>query len=330
MKGLKKSFLLILVWLTLVPSLGISAVTSKSGKSINPGLTKKNISPPAAPVGDGRQGAPPIEQVVDQSAYKIKWLDVSYANGLPSQKLDIYLPEKGDGPFPTIIVLHGGGWAGGDKARGTIVSILKAVDRGYAVVSMNYRLSGEAKFPAQIYDVKGAIRFLRANAKKFNLKPDKVAVWGDSAGGHLAALAGTSGGVLEVEDVTMGNIDQSSKVQAVVDWYGPIDLVKMDKANSPERNLIGSPLTEVPDMARKANPMSYISKDDPPFFIQHGNKDAMVPMEQSVLFASALKKVLKKENVTLEIIEGAGHVDKAFETNENISHVLDFLDKIIK
>jgi acetyl esterase/lipase len=195
---------------------------------------------------------------------------------------------------------------------------------------MNYRLSGEAKFPAQIYDVKGAIRFLRANAKKYNLNPERFAVWGDSAGGHLAALAGTSGGVLEVEDITMGNIDQSSRVQAVVDWYGPIDLAKMDKENSPERNLIGSPLADVPDLARKANPVTYISKDDPPFFIQHGDKDIAVLTEQSVLFASALKKVLGKGKVTLEIINGAGHVDKAFETNENISHVLDFLDKILK
>jgi acetyl esterase/lipase len=330
MKRFKKSFLFVVALFFFILSWGFPAGSSEPDRGDDTGLTARDNSLPGVPQGDSRQGSPPVEPGVDQSAYKNKWLDVNYANGLPSQKLDIYLPDIGAGPFPFIIVIHGGGWAHGDKAAGIIVSVLNATKRGYAVASMNYRLSGEAKFPSQIYDVKGAIRFLRANAKKYNLNPEKIAVWGDSAGGHLASLAGTSGGVLEVEDITMGNIEQSSKVQAVVDWYGPIDLAKMDKDNSPERNLIGSPLAEVPDLAKKANPVTYISKDDPPFFIQHGSKDAAVPKEQSVLFGAALKKVLGKGKVTLEIINGAGHVDKAFETDENISHVLDFLDKIIK
>jgi acetyl esterase/lipase len=331
MKRFKKIFLFILTLFILAPSPGFSAGNSEPARGgTGAGLKAGDNSLPGALQGDGRQGSPPIEPGVDQSAYKNKWLDLNYANGLPSQKLDIYLPEEGSGPFPVIIFIHGGGWASGDKANGVIVSVLKAVKRGYAVASMNYRLSGEAKFPSQIYDVKGAIRFLRANAKKYNLNPDKIAAWGNSAGGHLAALAGTSGGVLDVEDITMGNLEQSSKIQAVVDWYGPIDLAKMDKENSPERNLIGSPFSEVPDLAKKANPVTYISKDDPPFFIQHGNKDVAVLPEQSISFASALKKVLGKEKVTSEIINGAGHVDKAFETDENISHVLDFLDKILK
>jgi acetyl esterase/lipase len=308
---------------TVLPAAGQTGETAR-------GIVEQGM-PQGGPQNGPWQGPPGnMAPAIDQSAYKNKFLDQAYANMSAAQKLDIYLPEEGTAPFPLIIVIHGGGWASGDKASGQVASILTAVKMGYAVASINYRLSGEAKFPAQIYDVKAAIRFLRANAEKYRLDPDTFAVWGDSAGGHLASLAGTSGGVSEVEDPAMGNSAQSSSVQAVVDWYGPIDLIRIDRENSAERNLIGSPLADVPELARKSNPVTYISKDDPPFLIQHGNKDSAVPMEQSVNFASALEKVLGKDKVALDIIDGAGHVDKAFETPENISHILDFLDKVLK
>jgi len=147
-----------------------------------------------------------------------KWLDIAYASKSPAQKLDIYLPDAGDGPFPVILSIHGGAFKGGDKGDNQVVPMLEGVRRGYAVVSINYRLSGEAISPAQINDIKAAVRWIRANAKQYKFNPDKIAAWGGSAGGNLAALLGTSGDVKELEDGSQGNANQSSRVQAVVDW----------------------------------------------------------------------------------------------------------------
>ena len=152
--------------------------------------------------------------------------------------------------------------------------------KGYAVASINYRLSQHAVFPAQIEDCKAAIRWLRANAAKYHLDPDHIGVWGASAGGHLVALLGTTGSVKELEGKG-GNLDQSSRVQCVVDWFGPTDLATMggshDKPGSPESRLIGGPVQENKEKARKASPLTYVSKDSAPFLIMHGDQDNTVP-----------------------------------------------------
>ncbi|WP_373550389.1 prolyl oligopeptidase family serine peptidase [Haliscomenobacter sp.] len=222
--------------------------------------------------------------------------------------------------------------------------VLEALKRGYAIASINYRLSGEAIFPAQIFDVKAAIRFIRANAKKYQLNPDKIATWGGSAGGHLAAMAGTTGGVAALEDLTLGNANESSRVQAVVDWFGPINFNTMDlqfkasgkgradhdEANSPESLLVGKKITEAQDLVAKASPASYITRDDPPFFIQHGTADQLVPFEQSVDFAKILTAKLGKKKVQFIPLEGAKHGGPAFGTPENLAKVFVFLDKLLK
>ena len=175
--------------------------------------------------------------------------------GHERQKLDLYLPEKADGPLPVIVWVHGGGWLAGSKDGGG--PALPFVGKGYAVAAINYRLSQHAKFPAQIEDCKAAIRWLRANAKTYNLDPDHIGVWGASAGGHLVALLGTSGDVKELEGKE-GNTDQSSRVQAVVDWFGPTDLTKMggshDQPNSPEARLFGGPVQENKEKAATSQP----------------------------------------------------------------------------
>ena len=276
---------------------------------------------------------------------KRKWIDIAYANQSQAQKLDIYLPEEGDGPYPVILSIHGGAFKSGDKGDGQVNAMLEGLKRGYAVVSVNYRLSGEAIWPAQIQDVKAAIRWIRANSKQYKLNSEKIATWGGSAGGHLAAMAGTSGNVKELEDLTQGNADQSSRIQAVVDWFGPTDFLKMDEqakeskvANpqvhsipgSPESQLIGKNLQDAPDLVKAANPETYISKDDPPFFIQHGLNDPLVPYPQSVNFSKKLEQTLGKEKVTLELIPGTGHGGPNFQTKENIDKVFAFLDKYLK
>ncbi|MBP2658625.1 MAG: alpha/beta hydrolase [Firmicutes bacterium] len=282
-----------------------------------------------------------LTPIMDVSCIKRKWLDIAYATQTNSQKLDVYLPDDGEGPFPVVVLIHGGGWIVGDKRSDMLSGMLKIYSAGYAVVSVNYRLSGEGKWPAQIYDVKAAVRFIRANAPKYKLNPDKIAVMGESAGGHLAMLLGTTDGVKELEDLNMGNMDQSSRVQAVIDWYGVVNIGtladdrKLVGYNSDngltgmEDYLFGSVISEIPDIVEKANPETYISPNMPPFFIQHGTADQVVPYMQSIRFADKAKKVGPGANtVILELLEGAKHGDRrAFICNSNIQKVLDFLDR---
>ena len=282
--------------------------------------------------------------LVDLSNIKRKWLDIPYANLSPAEKLDIYLPDDGDGPFPVIISIHGGAFMFGDKADEQLNPMLKGLNHGYAIVSINYRLSGEAIFPANINDVKAAIRWVKANAAEYKFSPKRIALWGGSAGANLASLAGTSGDVKELEDMSMGNANQSSRVMAVVDWFGPTNFLLMDEqlketgngkpdkseANSMLSKVLGQKITEIPEKVKMANPESYITSDDPPFLIQHGTKDPIVPTQQSVLFYEKLVKVLGKEKVTLHLLEGVQHGGKEFETPENLQIVFSFLDKILK
>jgi acetyl esterase/lipase len=255
--------------------------------------------------------------------------DLEYVkDGHERNKLDLYLPEKADGPLPVIVWVHGGGWQAGSKDN---PPALPFVARGYAVASINYRLSQHAPFPAQIEDCKAAIRWLRANAGMYHLDSAHFGVWGSSAGGHLVALLGTTGGVKELEGKG-GNLDQSSRVQAVVDFYGPTDLTQMggthDRPDSPEAKLIGGPVQENKDKAAKANPISYATRNAAPFLILHGDKDNTVPYNQSELLVEALKKA--GVEVTLKKVEGAGHGGRDFNSPENRKLIEDFFDRHLK
>ena len=271
------------------------------------------------------------------------YADLAYATQSDAQKLDLYIPE-GDGPFPVVIMVHGGGFMFGDKADGAgLTGVDQLLAAGYAVASINYRLSAEAQYPSQIYDAKASVRFLRANAEKYNLNPDKFAAWGASAGGNLVSLLGTTCGVEELEGADLGNADQSSCVQAVVDWFGPIDFLKMDEqfagtsceqshnaASSPESKLVGAEIQTVPDLVATTNPMNYITADDAPFFIENGTADCNIPPIQNKNLADALSAVIGADNVTYVSLEGAGHGGSQFETAENLKLVIDFLDKNLK
>ncbi len=268
-------------------------------------------------------------------------IDAAYAAQSPSQRLDLYLP-KGGGPFPLILVIHGGAWLWGDKSDCEVGWMLHGLARGYAVASMNYRLSPEAPFPAQIYDVKAAIRYLRAHAGELGLDAGRFCACGSSAGGHLAALAGTSGAVGALEDLTMGNDGQPSAVQAVVDWFGPTDFLAMDEQlaslglegdihthpESPESLLLGRYIIEAPELVRAASPMTYISPESPPFLIRHGRLDTTVCCLQSAVLAEALKQAGIR--VELDLIDGAGHGGPAFDTPQSIARALDFIDQYLK
>jgi len=244
--------------------------------------------------------------------------------------LDLYLPERATGLLPVILWVHGGAWRGGNKENSPAI---RQAGRGYAAASINYRLSQEAIFPAQIEDCKAAVRWLRANAARYNLDPNRIGVWGASAGGHLVALLGTSGGVKDLEG-DLGNANYSSRVQAVVDFFGPTDFLEMGKfpskiahyaPDSPESQLLGGPVLENKEKARRANPITYISKDDPPFLIMHGDQDQSVPLNQSELLTEALKKA--GIEVTCEVVRGAGHGFGGPQINATVDA---FLDKHLK
>ncbi len=273
-----------------------------------------------------------------------KWLDVPYAPVSLAQQLDLYLPETGDGPFPVIVHIHGGGFAIGDKRDPPVLPWLTALDRGYAVVSLNYRLSGEAIFPAGIHDVKAAIRWLRANADAFQLDPRRMAACGGSSGGNFAAMLCLTPGVAELEDLSLGSPEHSCDVQAGVDLFGPTDFLRMDDQftesgrgqaihclpDSPESRYLGAPISEVPVLVRRASPMTYIHPDMPPILIQHGRQDRLVPVEQSILFAEALARKVSPDRFAFDILETADHGDPQFETEANMRRVFDFLDEHLR
>jgi acetyl esterase/lipase len=219
--------------------------------------------------------------------------------------LDLYCPEKVSGPAPVIVWIHGGAWRRGGKRKCPAVAL---VPDGYAVASIDYRLSSTAPFPAQIEDCKAAVRWLRANAAKYNLDADRIGVWGMSAGGHLAALLGTSGGVPELEG-SGDNMQYSSRVQAVCAVAGPTNLPALTnvgpKRMSAIEGLLGGPLEKDKAKAIAASPIHYVSKDDPPFLIVHGEGDRVIPVEQSQRLYEALQKA--GVNATLKILPQVGH-----------------------
>ena len=253
--------------------------------------------------------------------------DLRYGLHEERNVLDLYVP-KSDKPLPLIIWVHGGGWQNGSKAGGG--PALAFLTKGYAVASINYRLCQHAVYPAQIEDCKAAARFLRANAGKYHFDPDHIGVWGASAGGHLVALLGTTGNVKEFD--AGDNLKVSSRVQAVVDFFGPTDLTKMggshDNPNSPEAKLLGGPVQENKAKAAKANPITYVTKEAAPFLILHGDKNQTVPYSQSELLAEALKKA--GVEVTLHKVEGAGHGGKQFAEPENTKLIEEFFNRHLK
>lgn len=238
--------------------------------------------------------------------------DVEYARvGERALALDILRPaEPPEGKMPALVYIHGGGFRAGEKEGGLSHNAPFAA-RGYFTVTVEYRLSGEAIFPAAIEDCKAAVRWIRANAEKYGVDPDRIGAWGHSAGGHLSALLGTSGGIAELEG-TGGNAEQSSRVQCVVDCFGPTDflaLVKQRPENRPgghpEADFLGGKIEENEERARLASPATHASADDPPFLILHGTEDPVVPFEQSEILAGALKDA--GADVTFVSVEGGGH-----------------------
>lgn len=219
-------------------------------------------------------------------------------------KLDLYLPKQGDGPHPAVVFIHGGGWAKGTK-RAFARQAAYLAGKGYVGACIEYRLSGEAPFPAAVEDCKAAVRFLRANATRYQIDPDRIAAAGGSAGGHLAALLGVSRPADGLEG-TGGHQDQSSRVQAVVAFNGIFDLVDAGRgAHKSVIAFLGGSEEEKPEAYRKASPLRYDLAGAPPFLFLHGTADQTVPISQARRMAEALRAA--GATADLDKTEGAGH-----------------------
>jgi acetyl esterase/lipase len=252
--------------------------------------------------------------------------------------LDLYQPENRSGNLPVVVWMYGGAWRARNREQQAPRASWLAT-HGYAVAVIDYRLSSEALFPAQINDCKAAVRWLRANAAKLMLDTGHIGAWGESSGGHLAALLGVTGGVADLEG-DMGNADQSSRVQAVVDFFGPTDFLQMDAhalpsatlkhdpLASPESKLVGGAIQENVAKVARANPITYVTNEAPPFLIVHGEQDLLVPLHQSELLYEALKRA--RVDVTFYKIAGAGHSGNIFYTEMMQAAVAAFFDKHLK
>lgn len=246
-------------------------------------------------------------------------------------KLDVYRPELPD-PLPAILFVHGGGWVGGDK-RGMGSFARYFAERGYVGFAVNYRLAPEFKFPAQIEDVKCAVRWIRQHAAEYNVDPDRIGALGTSAGGHLVALLGVTDGSEGLEG-ECGDPEISSRLQAVVPYFGPMDLDKLltgtTRGSQRAMALFGTSCEANPEPCQKASPITYVSSDDPPFMLVHGTRDPVVPFEQSVLMQQALQTA--GVEAQLVPIEGAGHgwpIDSPYG-RQALAQVVPFLERQLR
>lgn len=255
-------------------------------------------------------------------------LDVAYVpNGHARQKLDLFVPAHPAGPV--LVWIHGGGWRGGSKSKPPGLALVR---QGFTVASVEYRFSQDAIFPAQIEDCKAAIRWLRAHAAEYGYDPKHIGAWGASAGGHLVALLGVTG---QVKDFDVGeNLDQSSAVQCVVDWFGPADfpaydpalpteMVKRENPDSVLAQLFGGPISQHLELAKRGSPVTWVTKEAAPTLIMQGTKDPLVPLDQSQRLADKMKAA--GAEVTLDVIDGAGHGGPQFTTPERLTEIMTFL-----
>jgi acetyl esterase/lipase len=276
-------------------------------------------------------------EAAEKSGVELR-LDQPYAgNTNPKQMVDVYLPKKrsSDKPLPVIALIHGGGWIRGDRAGYAAAAIQLARTGDYAVVPVGYRLTNEAKWPEQIYDCKAAIRWIRGHAQEFNLDPDRIGVWGSSAGGHLSSLLGTGGDVKELEGSIGSYPNMSSRVQCVVNLCGPQDFTKAlmnDKEGKPivedeaVVGLLGGTYEAKHAEAAAASPLTYVSKDDPPFLNIQGTDDKRVAYANAEAIHAALRKA--SVQTLLVPITSGGH--GSVNHPEAVKRAKQFVDKCLR
>lgn len=259
--------------------------------------------------------------------------DIEYAKvGETSLKLDLHRPQ-GENP-PLIVYVHGGGWRAGSKED---VPIADLYDKGFAIASVNYRLSTQAVFPAQVHDIKAAIRFLRAKEGLYHINASKIAIIGSSAGGHLAVLVGMSNRNPELEGKVGEHLDQSSDVQVIVSYYGASNLQTILSQSTQQgldfripalKLLLGDTPDKKPELTKLASPVTHLDKKDPPLLLIHGDADPQMPPQQSQELAKAYESLGLP--VTLLMLSGSLHGGAEFYDEERTAIVAKFLDKVLR
>lgn len=292
-----------------------------------------------------------VKLAVDYSQFSHTKLDLAYADQSPSQRLDLVYPEQGVGPFPLIVFIHGGGFVGGGKDDFTISFVFKLVSQGYAVASVEYRLALEAPWPAQIYDVKAAVRWLRANHAALNLDTEKLLICGNSAGATLTQLIAATGGKDILEDRSMGNARQSCKADAIISWYGLSDF-EMELLNSPGLThedyarvtfmpiesfdgypallspadlLLHTSAREQMERVKYMSPISYVDSSFPPSLFQHGLADPVLDYHQTTSMVDRVRSVCGEERAELDLFPDAVHGDPVIKADENMRRCLRFI-----
>lgn len=295
---MKQFAILIALFLSGCSGLAPNPATSPNLLQPTPAAVATQLPPPV-PNGTQAHPTPPLNPAANAQR------DLTYCtvDGV-ALKMDLYFPPQASKPSPVAIYVHGGGWSQGDKTQGSVIPFTDLASQGFLVAAVNYRLAPRYKFPAMIDDVKCAVRYLRANATKLNMDPSRIGAWGGSAGGHLVALLGAT-------DASAGfdvgeYADQSSRVQAVVDMFGPADLSAMFPASSARiiQNVFEIKAS-AEETAKLASPVTYVTKDDPPFLIMQGDKDHTVPPEQSQILYDRLQAA--GVPASLVMVKNAGH-----------------------
>jgi len=313
-----RHFISIYHWLILAVVIAMAAVTTAMAQSTAP-ATQPTAAPsnerpirqrenPDRPRADDRRAAAEAMDRIDLVR------DVVYASAMDNQGNNVELlmdcaspKQSGNSPLPAIIYIHGGGWSEGDKQAG-LPFVVALADGGYFAATINYRLSGVAPYPAAVHDCKAAVRFIRKHADELGVDPDRIGVWGHSAGGHLSALLGTSGEDQALEG-EVGEAGESSRVQCVIDISGPTNLERMVTGRAGARFLqpwLGGEGETLKSRAREASPVTHVDAGDPPFMIVHGTEDTLVSITQ----AEALRDALAAAKVPCEylVVEGEGHM----------------------
>jgi len=277
---------------------------------------------------------------LDLSLYSSVKLDIPYMeNG--KQTLDLYYPD-GEGPFPLIIVVHGGGWISGYKRSKFMGPMIKPIEHGFAVACISYTLAMEKPFPQAIYDIKTAIRFFKANGSSLNCLSNQMFLWGESAGAHLVSLTGCTLEDESLVDRQAGWANENHHVQGVISHYGVYDFLSVDHQLAASGFPVDWPMTDEDSMAswfvgqpilldldktKQCNPMSYVHQCQIPFYLRHGLKDSLVPWQQTEQFASALQK--QGSRVDVAYLEEAVHTDIAFFTDQEIQKIVDFCKQVL-
>jgi acetyl esterase/lipase len=281
-----------------------------------------------------------VISIVNAQRWTATYSDVDYVgNGNSKQMLDIYIPSGVTTATATIVHIHGGAFLMGSKGVSEQASFQTFYNNGYICVDINYRYSSDSIWPAQIYDCKAAIRYLKTNADLYHIDTCKIGVIGESAGGYLVSMLGTTAEVSQLEGLHLGSVNATSRVHAVVDLFGPINFLTMDSeaatigftintnaSSSPESKLMGAAVQTIPALVAQANPTTYITADDAAFFISAGSVDQNIPYSQGQNFCNALIPVIGSEHASFELIAGAGHGGSTWHSTTQDAKYLTFFN----